>query len=75
MSRTDNIVGMPPGSRCQRIVRLRHAWMLWVSTNDYKHGTYLLLCDTGEVVRVTVRDEEGDEHFLVRPADTNPFIH
>lgn len=69
MSRPTDIVGMPQGTKCQRIIRLRRGWMVWIATTDYVHGTYLILCDSGEVVRVTAREDEGDEMFVVRPAD------
>ena len=62
-------IAMPLGSKCQRIVRLRDGWMVWTATTDYQLGTYLLLCDTGEVLRVTARDGEGDDYFMIRPAD------
>ena len=44
-------------------------WRLWLHTPDYVHGTYLLLYSDGKVTRVVTREDEGDEVFLVRPAD------
>lgn len=60
---------MPLNSKCQRIVRLARGWRIWLSTNDYKHGTFLELCDDGQVVRFVTRADEGDEMHIVRPSD------
>ncbi len=63
-----SVVGVPLGTRLQRIIRRHGAWMLWIATQDFHHGTYLLLHDNGMVIRVTSRADEGDEEFVVRPA-------
>jgi hypothetical protein len=41
--------------------------ILWLHTADYVYGTYLELHPNGKVVRVTVRDDEGDDVHTVRP--------
>lgn len=64
-----NVVGMPLGSRLHRIYRRSYGWQLWIATADFVRGTYLELHDNGQIVRVTIRDDEGDEHFAVRPTD------
>ena len=63
------IVGLPPGTRLYRIVRLSHAWQAWIATKDFINGTYLILQDSGRVDNVTARADEGDEVFMVRPSD------
>lgn len=64
-----SVIGVPPGTRLLRISRLRGYWIVWTATSDYVHGTYLRMYDSGKVVRVTVRIDEGDEEFVVRPTD------
>jgi len=64
-----SVVGVPLGTRLQRIIRLDNGWRLWLATNDFKHGTYLDIHNNGMIVRVTVRADEGDECFVVRPSD------
>ena len=44
-------------------------WRLWLSTNDYVHGTYLAMYDDGHCERITVRAGEGDDIMLVKPSD------
>jgi hypothetical protein len=66
-----SIVGLPPGTRLYRIVRLSHAWQAWIATKDFINGTYLILQDSGRVDNVTARADEGDEVFMVRPSDYN----
>jgi hypothetical protein len=64
------VLGMPLGTRLHRIVRQSdHEWLLWLATNDFVFGTYLLLDNDGTVTRVTVRNDEGDEINIVRPSD------
>jgi hypothetical protein len=60
---------MPLNSKCQRITRLARGWRIWLSTADYKYGTFLELCDDGQVVRFVTRADEGDECIIVRPSD------
>lgn len=62
-------ISTPPGTRLQRIIRLREGWQLWTATADYVYGTYLVLYNDGAVLNCTVRDDEGDEQFWVRPVD------
>jgi hypothetical protein len=62
-------IGMPLGTRLQRLIRLPHGWRLWVSTKDFRYGTYLELHDSGRIVKFTSREGEGDEFFQVRPSD------
>lgn len=69
LSKEQCTIGMPLGSRLHRIERLPHGWRLWLATNDYVHGTYLEAYDSGMVVSVTVREDEGDEAHVVRPND------
>lgn len=64
-----SIIGMPLGTRLHRMIRVPNGWMLWLSTRDYIYGTYLLVYDSGTVERWTVREDEGDEVFTVRPSD------
>lgn len=64
-----SVIGVPVGTRLVRVNRLRNGkWRLWLATKDFIYGTYLDLCSNGMVLRVTVRDGEGDEAFIVRPA-------
>jgi hypothetical protein len=63
------IVGMPPGTRLYRIVRLPRGWRLWIATRDYISGTYLELFEDGRVMNCTARVDEGEEVFWVRPSD------
>jgi hypothetical protein len=63
------LIGVPTGTRLHRIIRLEHGWRLWLSTNDYIHGTYLECHNSGIVTRTTVREDEGDETIPIRPAD------
>jgi len=63
------IIGMPTGTRCRRIERLARGWRVWLDTNDYEFGTYLLLYDTGRILRITCRAGEGDDTIEVRPRD------
>lgn len=64
-----NIIGVPLGTRLKRIVRTSNGWMLWVSTADFRIGTYYRLFDDGMVVNATEREDEGTEAFVVRPSD------
>lgn len=63
------IVGMPIGSRCKRIERMIDGWRVWIATHDFILGTWLELYDDGRVTHNTIRDNEGDEFFDVRPSD------
>jgi hypothetical protein len=65
----ENVIGVPLGTRLMRIERLVGGWRLWTSTADYKLGTYLEMFNDGCIISVTVRDNEGDEVFVVRPQD------
>ena len=60
---------MQPGTRLQRIIRLPRGWRLWLATRDFVFGTYLELHDTGRVVNITTREDEGDEIIHARPSD------
>lgn len=64
-----SIVGVPVGTRLQRIIRGVNGWTLWVATRDYKHGTYYVLHNTGLAENITVRGDEGDNEFVMRPSD------
>lgn len=52
-----------------RLIRLPRGWRLWLATRDFVFGTYLELHDTGRVVNITTRADEGDEIFQARPSD------
>mgnify|MGYP003579818664 CR=1 FL=1 len=59
-----------PDNRVRAIDRLSDGqWRVWLATPDFVHGTYLLLYPNGCVERVVVRQDEGDEVFLVKGAD------
>lgn len=45
-------------------------WRVWLHTNDWVHGTFLLLYQNGMIERVTVREDEGDDIVVVKPANT-----
>ena len=45
-------------------------WKVWLHTNDWVHGTYMLLYANGKIERVTVRADEGDDIVVVKPANT-----
>lgn len=47
----------------------RKQYRLWLHTNDFVLGTFLLLQSDGGITRVTVREDEGDEICVVRPPD------
>jgi len=64
-----NVIGTPIGTRLQRIIRLRDGWRLWTATANLIHGTCIELHNDGTVTRLTTRVDEGDEEFVVRPAD------
>ena len=64
-------IGIPVGTRLQRIVRHEHWWQVWIATNDFIHGTFLQLHDDGTIYNVTERVNEGPEIFEVKPQD-NP---
>jgi hypothetical protein len=64
-----NTIAVPLGTRLLRMIRLPHGWRLWLSTNDFIYGTYLELFDDGRILRVTARQDEGDEMFWVRMED------
>jgi hypothetical protein len=44
-------------------------WKIWIHTNNFILGTYLVLYDTGKIERVTVRDDEMDQVVLIKPED------
>jgi hypothetical protein len=52
-----------------RVERVSHGWRVWLATNDYVFGTYLLLHNSGQVQRVVTRVDEGDDTIVVRPTD------
>ena len=64
-----NTIGVPPGTRLQRIIRLSTGWLQWLATSNYIHGTYIVLYDDGRIIHVVCRVDEGDEFMQVRPAD------
>ena len=64
-------IGVPLGTRLQRIIRHSDKWQLWIATKDYIHGTYLLLWDDGLIENVTEREGEGPDVFMVKASDGN----
>lgn len=62
-------IAVPLGTRLLRIIRLSHGWTLWTSTRDFIHGTYIELHDDGSAYNWTIRVDEGDECFMIRPDD------
>lgn len=64
-----NKLHFPPGTRLMRMDRRVGCWWVWIATRDYINGTYMCVWDDGHVERVTIREEEGDEFFTVRPSD------
>lgn len=69
MPHDTDTVFVPLGTRCMRIIRQPDGWLVWLSTRDYRYGTYLRLYDSGAVKRVVTRVNEGDEIICVRPPD------
>lgn len=60
-----------PDNRCRAIEDIGGGcWRVWLATPDFVHGTYLKLYSDGKVVRYVVRQDEGDEEFLVKEANT-----
>jgi hypothetical protein len=49
--------------------RVEGAWKVWLHTNDFKYGTFLLLHDDGSATRVTVRYGEGDDEHIIKPKE------
>lgn len=62
-------IHIQPGTRLLRLERcsIDCYWILWLHTNDFKHGTYLRMYDCGKVERVTEREGEGVEVLLIKP--------
>jgi hypothetical protein len=44
-------------------------WKLWLHTNDFHLGTFLLLRSDGSVYRTTLRADEGDDEVLIKPKE------
>ena len=58
-----------PDSRVRRYA-VAGFWLLPISTNpDRTLGIFLKLYDDGKIERVTVREDEGDEIAVIKPAD------
>jgi hypothetical protein len=55
-------------TRLKRIIRKPTSWQVWTETNDFILGTYFTLWDNGCILRVTVREDQGDEVMEVRPS-------
>jgi hypothetical protein len=64
-----NAIGVPLGTRLHRIIRIQNGWRIWTATADYVYGTYFDLLNDGTILNITVRADEGDEVFTVRPSD------
>ena len=59
----------PTRTRHYRAIVVEGHYRLWLHTNDRVLGTYLALWDNGKIERITVRDNEGDQIDLIKPAD------
>ena len=62
-------IGVQPGTRLYRIIRITDAWRLWLATRDFIHGTYMDLYGDGTAIRTECRPDEGDEVYRIRPSD------
>lgn len=63
-------VAIPPGTKALRIERARGSWCVWIHANPtFTLGTYLELHDTGLMEGVTVRDDDTEERWLIKPED------
>ena len=62
-------IGVQPGTRLYRIVRLSYGWRVWLSTRNFIHGSYMELHNNGMVMRIECRTDEGDEVYRIRPSD------
>ncbi len=64
------IVGIPPDTQLLRIDRLVDSYILWISTKDFIHGTYLQVYNDGEVLHCTERNDEcGPDVYTIKPSD------
>jgi hypothetical protein len=70
------IIGIPPRTSLLRIERIpafdndHGTWHIWTNANeDFTLGTHITLHDNGCVERVTIRADEGDDVWLVKPGD------
>ena len=66
-----SVIGTPLGTRLKQIVRLPRGWRLWTATADFVYGSYLELDNSGMITNVTTRQDEGDDTFISRPADSD----
>jgi hypothetical protein len=64
---TTKRIALPPRLQGGAVDRLANGWRIWLHTNDYKLGTYLLLLDDGSAKRVTTYADEGDEEWKILP--------
>jgi hypothetical protein len=65
-----NVIGIPPVTRLLRIVRIDGGWQVWTGArHEFRIGSYLQLNNDGSVFNVTVRSDEGDESYCIRPSD------
>ena len=67
-------IGVPVGTRLQALMRVERGWMVWTAFNkasvpEQWLGTYLLLGDDGSVQKITIREDGGEDIWLIRPAD------
>lgn len=42
------------------------AWRVWIAMNADGYGTYLLLYDSGQIERVTLREDIPEERIWVK---------
>ena len=71
MKKLRHRIELPPQRRTLYIDRYTEGhWVLPIHTNlDGTLGTFLYLYDDGKIERITLREDEGDEVVLVKPAD------
>ncbi|CAM6005894.1 unnamed protein product [Sphagnum balticum] len=61
---------IPSQTRCMRVDKPIDSttWRVWLSTNDYEHGTYLELDNkTGAVTRITEREDGTIDRWEITP--------
>lgn len=71
-------IGIPQSTRLLRIDRddVLGEWRLWIHFNKTcTLGTYYRLRDDGSMWCVTVRDNEGDDEYEVKPASKDSTIN
>jgi len=63
-------IGIQPGTKALRVERVEHShWILWISTKDFKTGTYLEFHDDGHINRVTIFPDGMEDILEVKPRE------